>query len=78
MFQFFDNSKSPRASKSYYWFNSYDDFAEWVDFAYWLSCIGKGLRLQPAQQACLLYIHFCCITYELNSPMFVHLKLGCS
>ena len=27
----------------------------WLDggeFAYWLSCIGKGLRLQPAQQAC--------------------------
>ena len=28
-------------------------FAEWVDFAYWGSCIGKGLRPQPAQQACL-------------------------
>ena len=27
-------------------------FAEWVDFAYWWSCIGKGLCLQPAQQAC--------------------------
>ena len=25
----------------------------WVDFAYWWSCNGKGLRLQPAQQACL-------------------------
>ena len=23
------------------------------DFAYWWSCIGKGLRLQPFQQACL-------------------------
>ena len=23
-----------------------------MDFAYWWSCIGKGLRLQPAQQAC--------------------------
>ena len=34
---------------------SYGDFAEWVDFAYWWSFIGKGLRLQPAQQACLLY-----------------------
>ena len=22
------------------------------DFVYWWSCIGKGLRLQPAQQAC--------------------------
>ena len=31
---------------------SYGDFAEWVDFAYWWSCIWKGLRLQPAQQAC--------------------------
>ena len=24
------------------------------NFAYWWSCIEKGLRLQPAQQACLL------------------------
>ena len=31
---------------------SYGNFTEWVDFAYWQSCIGKGLRLQPAQQAC--------------------------
>jgi hypothetical protein len=23
-----------------------------VDLAYWWSCIGEGLRLQPAQQAC--------------------------
>ena len=37
---------------------SYGDIAEWVDFAYWWSCIGKGLRLEPAQQACkwLYYI----------------------
>ena len=36
----------------YDWFQRYDDFAGGVDFAYWWSCIGKGLRLQPAQQAC--------------------------
>ena len=24
-----------------------------VDFACWSSCIGKGLHLQPVQQACL-------------------------
>ena len=24
-----------------------------MDFACWWSCFGKGLRLQPAQQACL-------------------------
>jgi hypothetical protein len=35
-----------------FWFKNYGDFAEWVDFAYWWSFIGKGLRLQPAQQAC--------------------------
>ena len=29
------------------------NFAELVDYAYWWSFIGKGLRLQPAQQACL-------------------------
>ena len=33
---------------------SYGDFAEWVDFASWWSCIGKGLRLQPARQAFFL------------------------
>ena len=32
---------------------SHRDFAGGVDFAYWWSCIGKGLRLQRAQQACL-------------------------
>ena len=37
----------------HYWFKSYGDFAEWVDFAHWWSFIGKGLRLQPAQQACI-------------------------
>ena len=38
----------------HYWFKSYGNFAEWVDFAHWLGFIGKGLRLQPAQQACFL------------------------
>ena len=31
---------------------SYGDFAEWMDFAHLWSFIGKGLHLQPAQQAC--------------------------
>ena len=39
-------------SKCHHWFKSDGDFADWVDFAYWWSCIGKGLRLQHAQQAC--------------------------
>ena len=51
------DSKSHRTSKSHYWFKSYGDFAEWVDFADWWSCIGKGLPLQPAQQACLFDLH---------------------
>ena len=33
-------------------FKSYGHFSEGLDFAYWWSFIGKGLRLQPAQQAC--------------------------
>ena len=49
--QFFRDSKYWRASKSLYWFKSYSDFAERVFFAYWWSFIGKGLRLQSAQQA---------------------------
>jgi hypothetical protein len=35
-----------------YWFKSYGNVAEWVDFVHWWSFIGKGLLLQPAQQAC--------------------------
>ena len=42
-----------KGHKSHYWFKSHGNFAEWADFAYWWSSIGKGLRLQPAQQACL-------------------------
>ena len=33
------------------WVKSYVDFAAW-DLDWW-SCIWKGLRLQPAKQACL-------------------------
>ena len=35
-----------------HWFKSYSDFGEQGDFTKWFSCIGKGLRLQPAQLAC--------------------------
>ena len=48
----FLDSKSRRASKLHYWFKSYGNFDELVDFAHWWSFIGKGLLLQPAQQAC--------------------------
>ena len=46
------DSESRRASKSQYSFKNYGNFAEWVDFAHWWSFIGKGVLLQPAQQAC--------------------------
>ena len=45
-------SKSRRASKSHHWFQSYGHVTKGVDLAYWWSFIGKGLCLQPAQQAC--------------------------
>ena len=45
-------SKSQRAYKLDQWFKSYSHLTERVDFAYWWSYFGKGLRLQPAQQAC--------------------------
>ena len=54
-------SKSWRASKWHHWFTSYGHFTEAVDFAYWWSCIWKGLRLQPAQQAC-----FCVYGISVN------------
>ena len=41
-----------RHQNPFQWFKSYSHFTEGVDLAYWLSCIGKGLRLKPAQQAC--------------------------
>ena len=41
--------------EGHYWFKSYGHFAELVGFACWWSCIGKGLRLQPAQQAFFCY-----------------------
>ena len=45
-------SKSRRALKSHQWFKSCGHFTEGVDIAYWWSGIGKGLLLQPSQQAC--------------------------
>ena len=53
-----------------YWFKSgSSNFAEWVDFAYWLSCIGKGLRLQPAQQVGLFINFITCFTLEFVWPL---------
>ena len=52
---YFRRFKSQIALKLKYWFKRYVDFAEWVDFAYLCSCIGKGLHLQPAQQACFYW-----------------------
>ena len=46
------DSKPQRKSKMHHWLKSYSNFSGGLDFAYWSSCIGKGLRLQPAQQAC--------------------------
>ena len=46
-------SKSRRPLKLHRWFKSYGHFIKGVDFSYWWSFIGKGLRLQPAKQACL-------------------------
>ena len=61
-------SKSWRASKSHQWFKSYGHFTEGVDFVYRWSCIGKGLRLQPAQQACFNIVpFFYCIIF--NAPL---------
>ena len=48
-----ENSKYQRTSKLLHWFKIYGDFGEQGDFTYWRSCLGKGLSLQPAQQACL-------------------------
>ena len=43
------HSKFQRASKFHDFFKSCGNFDVWVDFKCWLSYIGKGLRLQPAQ-----------------------------
>ena len=59
------------------------DFAEWVSFAYWWSCIGKGLRLQSGQKACLVDYnvpHHSCVTLlglqDISFPYFSGPKLG--
>ena len=44
---------------------------EWVDFAYWWSCIGKVLRLQPAQQA--FFIN--CLRQYVNSASDIYQAL---
>ena len=50
----------------------YGHFTKGVDLAYWWSCIGKGLRLQPAQQACFpLYIFLCDVCSGLNSEIIL-------
>ena len=44
---------------------------EWLDFAYWWSCIGKVLRLQPAQQAFFLN----CLRQYVNSASDIYQAL---
>ena len=50
--------------------NGIGSFSKWGYFAYWLSSIGKTLRLQPAQQACFFYnwefIYSPCCTMPLS------------
>ena len=52
MLQFFRRFQIPKGTQIELLILKFGDFAEWVGFAYWWSFIGKGLRLQPAQQAC--------------------------
>ena len=47
---------------------SYGHFTEGVEFAYCWSCIGKGLRLQPAQQACFLMVYN---SFKLNKSWHI-------
>ena len=68
---FLGESKSRRASKSHNWFKRNGDFAEWVDFTHWWSFIGKGLFLQPAQQACFL-LDIIFIKYVLSKALARH------
>ena len=44
------------ALKLNHWFKSCGHLSEGVDVAFWWSCIGKVLRLQPAQQACFFLV----------------------
>ena len=53
----------------HYRFKSYGDFAEWSSFAHWWSFIGKGLRLQPAQQA-----GFISLSVEMGSNFALELS----
>ena len=72
---FLGDSKSQKVSKLHYWFKSYGDFAEWVNFAYWRSFIGKGLLLQPAQQACFVTIKKKIYIYRFISLIYANANI---
>ena len=55
--KFSGDSKSWRATKLYYCFNTYRNFAEWVDFAFWLSFSGGGSAINRATPSSWVYIY---------------------
>ena len=61
MLQFYRRFKILKGIKIALLVQKYGNFGEGVDFAYCGSCIGKGLHLQPAQQACYLIFKPCCL-----------------
>ena len=49
-------------------------FTEGVDFAYEWRCIGKGLRLQPVQQACFQHIIIIVAFHSLGPKLGAELQ----
>ena len=62
--------KSPRASKSHYWFKRYGNFAEWMDFAYWWSFSGGGPVINWATPSSLE-------TNQLEKGLYFFIALHC-
>ena len=48
----------------------------WVDFAHWWSFIGKGLNMQPAQQASLLSLLSSKYYLAVNSFIIIERSIG--
>ena len=64
---FLEDSKSRRAFKSQYWFESYGNFAELVDLAYWWSFSGEG----SASAACAAGLFIISVAFLCLKTLFL-------
>ena len=68
---FLGDYKFQRASKSHYWFKSYNNCVEWVYFAYWLSFIGGGSAINRATPSSLRHVIYSILCIALKTVVVV-------